>query len=105
MNTQTKKRFFILFSIFIIIFVLCFIRPVKYRIRLNKANAIVEKHKTENVSYDYIVKQLGEPFLKKSGYSEFYIKPDPLYGLAYCALAVELDEENNIKTIEIIHPD
>ena len=105
MNTQTKKRFLILFSVFIVILILCFIRPVKYRIRLNKANAIVEKHKTENVSYDYIVKQLGEPFLKKSGYAEFYIKPDRLYGLAYCALAVELDEENNIKTIEIIHPD
>ena len=105
MEKKKKKRFFILFFVFIVVLILCCFRPVKYQIRLSKANSIIEKHKTENVSYDHIIKQLGEPWAKDSGYAEFYIKPDSLFGLSYSALAVTFDGENNIKTIRIIHPD
>ena len=72
--------------------------------RLDTANAIIEKNKIENVSYDYIVKQLGEPLIKGNNYEEFYIKPECFCGLAYCALSVTFDEEKNIESIAIIHP-
>ena len=106
MNRKVKKSIIIIFSsISIIILSLCLINPIKYKIRLNKANAIVEKNKIEKVSYDYIVNQLGEPWMKGQKYVEFYIKPECLCGLAYCALSVTFDEEKNIESIEIIHHD
>ena len=61
--------------------------------------------KIEKVSYNYIVKQLGEPWMKGNNYVEFYIKPECLCGLSYCALSVTFDEEKNIESIAIIHPD
>ena len=105
MNRKVKKSIIIFSSILIIILSLCLINPIKYKIRLNKANAIVEKNKIEKVSYDYIVSQLGEPWMKGQNYVEFYIKPECLCGLAYCALSVTFDEEKNIESIAIIHPD
>ena len=106
MNRKVKNSIIIIFSsISIIILSLCLINPIKYKIRLNKANAIVEKNKIEKVSYDYIVNQLGEPWMKGQKYVEFYIKPECLCGLAYCALSVTFDEEKNIESIAIIHPD
>jgi|GEM_PF-4433490 len=105
MNRKVKKSIIIFSSILIIILSLCLINPIKYKIRLNKAKAIVEKNKIEKVSYDYIVSQLGEPWMKGQKYVEFYIKPECLRGLAYCALSVTFDEEKNIESIAIIHPD
>lgn len=104
MNKKVKKIITIFFSIIIVVLSLCLINPIKYKIKLNKANAIIEKNKIENVSYDYIVKQLGEPWIKGNNYEEFYIKPECFCGLAYCALFVTFDEEKNIESIAIIHP-
>ena len=104
MNKKVKKIITIFFSIIIVVLSICLINPIKYKIKLNKANAIIEKNKIENVSYDYIVKQLGETWIKGNNYKEFYIKPECLFGLAYCALSVTFDEEKNIESIAIIHP-
>lgn len=104
MNKKVKKIITIFFSIIIVVLSLCLINPIKYKIKLNKANAIIEKNKTENVSYDYIVKQLGEPWIKGNNYVEFYINPECFCGFAYCALSVTFDEEKNIESIAIIHP-
>ena len=70
MNKKVKKIITIFFSIIIVVLSICLINPIKYKIKLNKANAIIEKNKIENVSYDYIVKQLGEPWIKGKAMSQ-----------------------------------
>lgn len=104
MNTKPKKKVIVIITIVICLLSLILVNPIKYKLRFNKAKTIVEKSKIENVSYDYIVNQLGEPWIKGKNYVEFYIKPECLYGLKYCALSVTFDEEKKIESITIIHP-
>ena len=49
MNRKVKKSIIIISSIIIVVLSLCLINPIKYKIRLNKANAIVEKNEIEKV--------------------------------------------------------
>ena len=45
MNKKVKKIITIFFSIIIVVLSICLINPIKYKIKLNKANAIIEKIK------------------------------------------------------------